>query len=241
MAERNGKLKSGVDDVVEQLIQLTDLELDEVKRRFWGPSPGYRDYDIFSFPMDAAVTDKEWPVEGYFLFSWTDGSLNGIQVRPNSKAHGAIPLEKMGFESSVGFDRIWLTWTAQAGKTLYIFVGRRKGSRLTQLNLGGGAGGSGGVANSSTWSHGHKTVTASGTAEVMPTLGIPDGQKVTIRPLNSNTGLIYLGDTKADAEDTAKRCELDVGESISLMVTNLSLIWIDAAVSGEGVWYAVET
>jgi hypothetical protein len=65
---------------------------------------------------------------------------------------------------------------------------------------------------------------------------------VVIRPLNTNTGLIYLGNSKLNAEAAAAaRIELDFGESASFYITNLNLLWIDAEVTGEGVWYAVET
>lgn len=230
-------------ELIEQLKQLGQLELEEIRRAFWGPSPGSRDYDIVTFKLDTATTDKEWPGEGYFVYAWTDGSLNDITIRPNSKAHPAIPLEQMGFESSVGFDRLWLNWTAQAGKTLYLFVGRRKGTHLTQVALNGAGGGGGsGILNRDAWAHGQKTVLAAGTAEVMPTLIIPNGFKVVIRPLNSNTGLIFLGNSKLNAEPAAAaRIELDAGEDAAFAITNLNLIWIDAEITGEGVWYAVET
>jgi hypothetical protein len=229
-------------EMIEDLKQLSQLELEEIRKQFWGPNPGSRDYDIISFPLDTATTDKEWPGEGYFLYAWTNGSLDGISVRPNSKANCSIPFEQFGYESAVGFDRIWLTWTAQAGKTLYIFVGRRKGTHLSQVSVGGGGSGSGGgVENRDAWTHGHKTVAAAGTAEVMPTQIIPNGFKVVIEPLNSNIGLVFLGKRKVDCEDAAKRIEIDAGGGKGFYVTNLNLIWLDAEVAGEGVQYYVET
>lgn len=235
-------MSTDIKDLINQLQELSDLELDEIKRQFWGRAPGHRDYDVITIPLDTATTDHEWVGEGYFVFAWTDGSLDGITMRPNSKEHGAIPLERMGFESSVGFDRLWLSWSAQTGKTLYLFVGRRKGTRISEVNVNAtGEGGSGGGENRAAWSHGHKTVSAAGTAEVMPTLIIPNGKSILIRPLNANTGKIYLGNTKANAESSSARVELDFGESIAKAITNLNLVWIDAEVSGEGVWYAVET
>lgn len=228
-------------EMIDAIKEMSGLELSEIERMFWGPSPGNRDYDLLTFSMASAQTDKEQLIDGYFLYAWTDGTLDGISVKPNSKAHPSIPLEEFGYESAVGFDRLWLTWGAQAGKTLYLFVGRRKGTHLTQVGKNArGGGGSGGVDNRAAWSHGHKTVTAAGTAEQMTALVIPNGFKAVIRPLNSNTGLIYLGSSKANAESASARIELDFGEEAAFAVTNLNLIWIDAEISGEGVWYAVE-
>lgn len=233
---------SDIAEMIDALKEVSELEFAEVQSQFWGRSPGSRDYDIYDFSLTAAETDKELPVTGYFVYAWTDGSLDGISIKPNSKEFKAIPLEQQGYESAVGFDRVWLTWTAQTGKTLHLFVGRRKGTHLTQIEINGGGGGSGGGAeNRDAWTHGHKTVAAAGTAEVMPTQVIPNGFKVVIRPLNSNTGLIFIGNSKANAELATARVELDFGESASFYVTNLNLLWIDAEVTGEGVWYAVET
>ena len=234
---------SDVAEMIDALKEVSDLELAEQQAKFWGKNPGKRDFDILTFALDTAQTDKEWAIDGYFLYAWTDGTLDGISVKPNSKEFPAIPLEEFGYESAVGFDRIWLTWGAQAGKTLYLFVGRRKGTHLAQVGKNAkGGGGGGGADNRAAWAHDQVTVTAAGTAEQMPAVVIPNGFKVVIRPLNTNTGLIYLGNSKANAEAAAAaRIELDFGESASFYVTNLNLIWIDAEVTGEGVWYAVET
>lgn len=232
---------SDVAEMITAFQELSELESSEVVAKFWGRSPGSRDYDIYDISLAAAATDHELPITGYFVYAWTDGTLDGISIKPNSKEFKSIPLEQQGYESAVGFDRLWLTWTAQAGKTLHLFIGRRKGTHLTQIAVGGGGGGSGGIENRSAWAHGHKTVTAAGTAEQMTAVVIPNGFHVTIHPLNSNTGLIFLGQSKADCEDAGKRVEMDFGEPKSYQITNLNLIWIDAEVTGEGVWYAVET
>ena len=229
-------------EMIEAFRQLSELETAEIKQQFWGSNTQARDYDIYSFSMASAQTDKLWAVDGYFLYAWTDGTLDGVSVKPNSKGHPAIPLEEFGYESAVGFDRVYLSWGAQTGKTLYLFVGRRKGTHLSQVGKNAhGGGGSGGADNRTAWTHGHDTVSSAGTAEQMPALVIPNGFKVVIRPLNTNTGLIFLGNSKANCEDTDKRIELDFGDSVAFYVTNLNLIWIDAEVTGEGVWYAVET
>ncbi len=57
---------------------------------------------------------------------------------------------------------------------------------------------------------------------------------VTVRAKTSNTGLIYVGGSTVTA---ANGFDLGPGEAVSLDVTNTNAVWIDAAVSGEGVSY----
>lgn len=85
-----------------------------------------------------------------------------------------------------------------------------------------------------------KTVTAAGTREPLKT-----GQRsevavlsVTIKALSTNTGKIYIG---GDAVASTNGFDLDPRDSLDLSTDrldkaiNLADIWIDAAVSGEGV------
>ena len=88
---------------------------------------------------------------------------------------------------------------------------------------------------------GQKTVTTAGTAVQLPNVRIPDGFKVIIVAMPANAGFIYLGNSKASVENVADRLNrLDAGDSIALQVTDLSTVWIDASVNGEGISYIVE-
>jgi hypothetical protein len=60
-------------------------------------------------------------------------------------------------------------------------------------------------------------------------------REITIIGLSSNTGSIYVGGN--DVSFSAFGVELSAKDSITLTVSNTNLIWIDAAVSGEGVSY----
>jgi len=82
-------------------------------------------YNALSQPLDTATTDKEYQLPGNSLEFATDGSFTGITVRVGSKKADAIPLDRFkALKFPVGFKEFYVTWTAQSGKTLYIFVGR---------------------------------------------------------------------------------------------------------------------
>ena len=90
------------------------------------------------------------------------------------------------------------------------------------------------------WTHGQKAVTAAGTAEQLPSQAIPDGFELVIRGLPGNTGNIFLGKTKALAESATDRLQFTAGNGITLKVRNADKVWVDAAVSDEGVDYWTE-
>jgi hypothetical protein len=88
---------------------------------------------------------------------------------------------------------------------------------------------------------GQKNVPTAGTAIRLPNIQIPNGFKAVIMAKPGNTGYIYLGTSKAGAEDTSTRFDrLEAGDSISLQITTLELVWIDASVDGDGVSWIVE-
>jgi hypothetical protein len=66
---------------------------------------------------------------------------------------------------------------------------------------------------------------------------VADGCKVIIKALLSNTGTIYIGSSSDNALSTStNNFPLDVPmESVTLQVQDLSQIWLDASVAGEGV------
>jgi len=69
---------------------------------------------------------------------------------------------------------------------------------------------------------------------------IPDGFALAVRALPNNTGDIYLGKSKLWAEDVNARLTYSKGNGLTLKVQNANLVWVDAAVAGEGVDYWVE-
>jgi len=97
------------------------------------------------------------------------------------------------------------------------------------------------LANRVAWTHGQKVVTAAGTAEQLDDVTVPDGCQLTVIAKPGNSGTIYLGDSEADCEDSAKRFDgLAAGLAASLKVDNANRVWVDAATSADGVSYMVE-
>lgn len=80
--------------------------------------------------------------------------------------------------------------------------------------------------------NGVKNVTTAGTAVQLATT--TSSTTVTIRSKAANTGLIYVGTVSVSSSNGF---QLSPSESVSLDIDNLSKIYIDAAVSGNGVTY----
>jgi hypothetical protein len=81
--------------------------------------------------------------------------------------------------------------------------------------------------------NGKKTVASAGTAEVIV------GSSTTvvgvvIQALESNTGLVYIGDSSVDSTNGM---ELQAGQATGLAIDNLNKVYVDAAVNGEGVCF----
>lgn len=60
-------------------------------------------------------------------------------------------------------------------------------------------------------------------------------REVTIIGLSTNTGSIYIGGS--NVSHSFYGAELSAKDSITLTISNTNLVWIDSAVSGEGVSY----
>ena len=95
-------------------------------------------------------------------------------------------------------------------------------------------------ANRPGWDHGQKTVSSPGTAEQLNALTIPDGFELVVRALPGNDGNIFLGNSKANAEDADKRLTFSAGNGITIKVKNADRVWVDAAQADEGVDYWTE-
>ena len=79
---------------------------------------------------------------------------------------------------------------------------------------------------------GKTTVTTAGTQVVLSSSTAT--ASVTIKALATNTGYIYVGASTVSSTDGF---QLQAGEVVSMDVDNLSDIWIDSSVNGEGVSY----
>jgi hypothetical protein len=86
---------------------------------------------------------------------------------------------------------------------------------------------------------GQKSVAAAGTAEQLAA-DQPINGPVMLKALPTNTGLVYIGNVSGDVAST-NGMPLDAGEVLILtQVGNLSSLWVDSVVNGEGVaWLAL--
>lgn len=133
---RSDELLVGVQLLLNRLIGVMGgkpphlvLPQEDIRNLYWGPDPKKIPYGFVGGPtalsMSAARTDEEFQVDGDILVATTDGTLDGVTVRFNSKSADPIPVKFLNeFEIPVSFNRIWVTHTVQTGKTLYLLLGR---------------------------------------------------------------------------------------------------------------------
>lgn len=96
--------------------------------------------------------------------------------------------------------------------------------------------GSGGASSPATIGHGVKNVTTAGTDEALA--ASTACKSVTIMAKTTNTGVIAVGTTGVDATvGSGSGVLLFAGDTISLNIANLSTVFIDSTVNGEGVRY----
>lgn len=88
------------------------------------------------------------------------------------------------------------------------------------------------VAPSSVY-NGKTTVTTAGTRVVLAASQAV--KSVTIKALQTNTGIIYVGSSTVSSTNGF---QLYAGDSVSLDIANLNTVNIDSSVNGEGVTYA---
>lgn len=82
-----------------------------------------------------------------------------------------------------------------------------------------------------------------GVAKAFPRMSAPPGCRFVIRAINAptaNTDVVYIGSSKADAEDTYRAVPLLSGESYVFDLKDTSELWLCSAVAGEGVTIVVE-
>ena len=86
-------------------------------------------YTVRQHSLDTARSDEELQISGDLLAAWTNGTLIGCSVNIDSATADDIPLDKFNpITYPRGWEKIYLTTTAQADKTLYLFFGRAAGA-----------------------------------------------------------------------------------------------------------------
>lgn len=88
---------------------------------------------------------------------------------------------------------------------------------------------------------GRKTVTTAGTAERLVSSTSVRCNSVCISALSTNTGTVCVGSSAVvAAAGTRRGTPLAASESVTYTAADLSLIWLDVTVNGEGVSYSYE-
>lgn len=95
-----------------------------------------------------------------------------------------------------------------------------------------------GEGNVGGWFTGSKDTVNAGTAVNLSSKAIREGCSILIKAKRTNTGYIYPGESKAQAE--AHNVELSAGNAITLQLANANEVWIDSSVSTEGIEYFCE-
>jgi len=98
----------------------------------------------------------------------------------------------------------------------------------------------GGAENAVDWDHDHCRIATPGEPKQLSPMLIPDGMDVVVRALPSNDGDVYVGKSKDLVKNTGKRIVLEKKDFTRMRVQNTNLIWVDAAIAGEGVDYWCE-
>ena len=117
-------------EAIKELGDLTRIGLgpekilDLVEQRKQAESGQWTPYAIKSFSLTAARTDELVTVEGDFLHAYTDGAYTGIGVRFNHQQNDLVYFERHNPIYGPRFWKLFLTNTAQAGKTLDLMIGR---------------------------------------------------------------------------------------------------------------------
>lgn len=84
---------------------------------------------------------------------------------------------------------------------------------------------------------GRKTVTTGGTAEALSSTATSISE-VTITAETDNTGYVVVGNSSVVASlATRKGTPLSAGQTITLAVNNLTKVYLDVTVNGDGVTY----
>ena len=92
--------------------------------------------------------------------------------------------------------------------------------------------------NMTSFETGSLAITAAGTAEQLTAHRIPQGFAVTLRARVTNTGYIYIGESKAKAE--AHHVMLEAGACVTIQTDNVSDVWADCSVNGETIEWIME-
>jgi len=224
-------INSVLSDSMPELLELVNSIEEKMPAPDLGGMPRF--YELYELDLSTARTNEKVDITGdNLLVQDIDGSLT---LRVNQIGHDAIDLTKIR-QVRTPFDALFFTNTAQTGASAILLIGKG-----TQFDPIVSQASTPALTNRLSLTTGQKDISAAGTAEQLPDVSIPNGIRVIIMAKPGNTGYIYLGSSKDNAESAINRFDrLGAGDSVALLISNLNLIWADASVNGEGISYIVE-
>jgi len=125
-----GELKRGFSTLANALENLITVLTPRVP--VFGP--GLAPYNVRKFELDTAkpTTDpQQVDLPGDALTFYTNGTYEDIYVALDSPTNDWVPIAEFGnpLPYPGRFDKFYLSWTAQSGKYLRVFVGREAGAQ----------------------------------------------------------------------------------------------------------------
>jgi len=83
-------------------------------------------------------------------------------------------------------------------------------------------------------------VDTASTGKNFPKTVVPFDFGVVIVAIDTNVNTVYIGNSKAESEDTSQSFPLSPGKGIEYRVHDISQLWICSASAGDGVYWTVE-
>ena len=129
----NTKAIRDLDVAINLYLPRQGLSLADLKRLL--ESGELIPYRVIELDMTVARTDELIVVEGDRLNVQTDGTLDGVTIRFNMQSSDPVPVKYFN-PWRQQFFQLFLTHTAQAGKTLYLAVGRLASAEPSSFEFG---------------------------------------------------------------------------------------------------------
>lgn len=85
---------------------------------------------VKTIALDTATTDKEYEIGGNVLWIADASDLDAkISIKYQDQTNDSIPIQKGSFLAGPSFSRLYISWTAQAGKTVTLLYTVESGKR----------------------------------------------------------------------------------------------------------------
>lgn len=185
-----------------------------------------------------SVQSGPWSVSATQLGTWNISNI----VNPVTVNQGTSPWVISGAVTNTNLDYSLATIDADIKSNITLHAGTNVIGKVSQDTspwiISGNVTNTGTFAvqntpvNPTTIYNNKKTVTTAGSRVALATTTAI--KSVTVKALASNTGLIYVGDSTVSSTNGF---QLSAGETVSMDIADLATVYIDSAVSLEGVSY----